>query len=66
MILDADLPENLTAIPAAHGELQRVMVGILLEDTVANVSTKSEWKKAMEGGGGGESWTYSGVGSQLD
>lgn len=38
VILDADLPEDLAAIPAGHGKLQRVVVGILLEDADADVS----------------------------
>lgn len=32
VVLHADLPEDLTAIPAGHGELQRVVVGALLHD----------------------------------
>ncbi len=38
MILYTDLPEDLAAIPAGHGELQRVVVGILLEDAEADIS----------------------------
>lgn len=32
VVLHADLPEDLTAIPAGHGELQRVVVCALLHD----------------------------------
>lgn len=32
VVLHADLPEDLTAISAGHGELQRVVVGVLLHD----------------------------------
>lgn len=32
VVLHADLPEDLAAIPAGHGELQRVVVGALLHD----------------------------------
>lgn len=38
MILHADLPEDLAAVPAGHGELQRVVVGVLLEDAAADIS----------------------------
>lgn len=38
VILHADLPEDLTAIPAGHGELQRVVVGVLLKDEEADLS----------------------------
>lgn len=38
MILYTDLPEDLAAIPAGHGKLQRVVVGILLEDAEADIS----------------------------
>lgn len=41
MILNADLPKDLTAIPAGHGELQRVVVGVLLQDTQADKSDMS-------------------------
>lgn len=50
MILDADLPEDLTAIPAGHGELQRVMVlGGLLEDTEAHMSLHGGKKRCTDG-----------------
>lgn len=38
VILHADLPEDLTAIPAGHGELQRVVVGVLLVEEETNLS----------------------------
>lgn len=38
VVLHADLPEDLAAVPAGHGELQRVVVGILLEDAEADIS----------------------------
>lgn len=37
VILYTDFPEDLTAIPAGHGKLQRVVVGILLEDAEADI-----------------------------
>lgn len=44
MVLDTDLPENLTAVPAGHGKLQRVMVGILL----GGYSDKHKHRKQKE------------------
>lgn len=44
MVLDTDLPENLTAVPAGHGKLQRVMVGILL----GGYSNKYKHRKQKE------------------
>lgn len=41
MILHTDLPEDLAAVPAGHGELQRVMVGALLQDKGEYVSINS-------------------------
>lgn len=38
MILHADLPEDLAAIPAGHGKLQRVMVGVLLRGAGTDVT----------------------------
>ena len=32
VVLNADLPEYLAAVSAGHGELQRVVMGVLLED----------------------------------
>lgn len=32
VVLHADLPEDLAAVSAGHGELQRVVVGVLLRD----------------------------------
>lgn len=32
VVLHADLPEDLTAVSAGHGELQCVVVGVLLHD----------------------------------
>lgn len=43
MVLHADLPEDLTAVPAGHGKLQRVVVGVLLYDV--NVKCESECRK---------------------
>lgn len=45
VVLYADLPEDLTAIPAGHGELQRVVVGALLEDAEAGVRTDGGTKR---------------------
>lgn len=44
VVFDADLPEYLAAVPAGHGELQRVVVGVLLDDT------KSCAKYGLRGG----------------
>lgn len=70
MILYADLPEDLTAVPAGHGKLQRVMVGILLQDAgQISVWMEKDFKKAMEVKKRNTehySATHRGVRSQLD
>lgn len=57
MILHADLPEDLAAVPAGHGELQRV-VGVLLQDEQADVSMDADQMKEDEDGGA-ERWNES-------
>ena len=65
MILHADLPEDLTAIPAGHGELQRVVVSVLLEDEKADLSMDAG-KNILCEGKVSVTWTYSGVCAQLN
>lgn len=48
MILYTDFPEDLTAIPAGHGKLQRVVVGILLEDAEADIRMGGGKKKIIK------------------
>lgn len=61
VVLHADLPEDLTAVSAGHGELQRVVVGVLLYDI--NVKCESGCRKQQTKG---SVRTYSGVCSQLN
>lgn len=65
MILHADLPEDLAAVPARHRELQRVVVSVLLQDAEADVSMDRD-KMWGQPEGISVMWTYSRVGSQLD
>lgn len=61
MVLHADLPEDLTAVSAGHGELQRVVVGVLLYDINVKCESgcrKQQTKRSVR--------TYSGVCSQLN
>lgn len=61
MVLDADLPEDLAAVSAGHGELQRVVVGVLLYDI--NAKGQSGCRKQETKG---NIPTYCGLCSQLN
>lgn len=44
MVLHTDLPEDLTAIPAGHSELQCVVVSVLLQNAEADVRIDAQAK----------------------
>lgn len=61
VVLHADLPEDLTAISAGHGELQRVVVGVLLYEKHVKCQSgcrKQQTRRSI--------MTYRGVCSQLN
>lgn len=63
VVLHADLPEHLAAVPAGHGELQRVMVSALLQ----HKPPQSVWGGPEDTDRGrGSAGTHGRVGSQLD
>lgn len=49
VILHTDLPEDLAAVPAGHGELQGVVMRVLLEEHREKVRTqrkkRDSWRK---------------------
>lgn len=61
VVLDADLPEDLTAVSAGHGELQRVVVGVLLYDINAKCQRGCRKQETK-----GNIATYCGLCSQLN